>query len=108
MPVPEIAPDDGRAVARLFFFFDHGAAHVITALRTDRVRRDRGAALRAVSQLLGLLVIVSPAAASFLVRLSSLGDGHNGRVVRGQESGPGAMHQTLQPPKANHFRPSGV
>jgi len=49
----------------------------MAAVGADRVRRDGVAALRAIGQLLGLFMIVGPAAAGLLIRLSSLGDGHD-------------------------------
>jgi hypothetical protein len=49
----------------------------MTALGANGVRGHGLAALGAIGQLLGMLLIVSPAAAGFLVRLSSLRDGHD-------------------------------
>jgi hypothetical protein len=61
----------------LFFRFDHGAAHVVAAFGADGVRGHCLTALGTVRQLLGMLLIVRTAAAGFLVRLSSLRDGHD-------------------------------
>jgi hypothetical protein len=49
----------------------------VTALGTDSVRGDSLTTLGTVGQLLGMLLIVGPTAAGFLVRLSSLRDGHD-------------------------------
>ncbi len=62
---------------KLLFHFYNRAPHVITALRANGVRRHGLAALRAVGELLGRFMIVSPATAGFLIRLSSLRDGHD-------------------------------
>jgi hypothetical protein len=59
-----------------FFRLHNRPAHVVPALGTDGVSRHGGTALRAVGQLPGRFVIVRPAAAGFLVRLSPFGDGH--------------------------------
>src|SRR5262245_19732340 len=61
----------------LLFFLHHCPSHVMAAVVADGVRRDGVAALRAIGQLLGLFMIVGPAAAGLLIRLSSLGDGHD-------------------------------
>lgn len=66
----------GRICYLLFFLFDDGAAHVVAAVRADVVRGHRVAALGAVGELLGLLMIVSAAAPGFLIRLTSLRNGH--------------------------------
>ena len=60
----------------LFLNLDHGAPHVVAAFGADGVRGHGLAALRAVGKLLGRFVIVGPAAAGFLIRLSSLRDCH--------------------------------
>ncbi len=41
---------------------DNSSAHIVAALRADRVRRHGSAALRAETSLLGLLVMMAPAA----------------------------------------------
>lgn len=62
---------------RLLFLLHHRPTHVVAAVGADCVRRDGVAALRAVGQLLGFLMIVGPPAAGLLIRLSSLRDGHD-------------------------------
>jgi hypothetical protein len=68
----------GRSSAgsKLLFDFDNLTSHVVTAVRADHVRGHRGAALRAVGQLLGLLGVVGPPAARPGIRVSALGYGH--------------------------------
>lgn len=65
------------ASGRLFFGLDHRAAAVVTAIRTDRVRGNRRAALGAVFELLGANGVVSPATAGSGVRVFPLGNSHD-------------------------------
>jgi hypothetical protein len=57
--------------------FDDRAAHVVAAIRADHVRRDGRAALRAVMQLLRLLLIVGPAGTGAGITLTALWYGHD-------------------------------
>jgi len=72
MPKCAFPTDRSRLCGR----FDDRAAHIEAALRANRVRGDRIAALRAVGQLLGLDRVMGTAAASAGIRLTSLGNGH--------------------------------
>lgn len=65
----------GAGKLRLFGLHD-GPAQIVPAVRANRVRGDRLAAVGAAHQLTGLLGIVRPAAAGAGVAVFSLGDGH--------------------------------
>src|SRR5262249_19878464 len=70
-------PNRLKPELQLLCFFHDRPPHVMATVGADCVRGDGVPALRAIGQLLGLFVIVGAAAASFLVRLSSLRDGHD-------------------------------
>src|SRR5437868_5692743 len=78
---PDAAQSDTQTLRTLgtypsLFGFHHGSPHVMPTLGADCVCRHRGTALRAECQLLGRFMIVRPAAAGLLVRLSPFWDGH--------------------------------
>ena len=60
----------------VFFVLDDGPTLVIAALGTNRVRRDGTAALRAVTDLAALDVVVGASLAASAVGVFSLGDSH--------------------------------
>lgn len=80
---PIVADFDGprsRPRTELFggvFGFDDRAAHVVAAIRADHMRRNRGAALRAIMQLLRLLLIVGPTGTGTGITLTTLWYGHD-------------------------------
>ena len=70
---------DSAYVSLLDWNFDDFAAHVVAALRTDDMRRQGIAALRAKRQLFGMLGVMRTAPAGSRIRLPSLGYSHSGK-----------------------------
>jgi hypothetical protein len=74
---PSRGGECGGANGRLgLFHFDHVAAHIPTTGRTDHVRRQPGAALRAKRQLAGLLEVMRTTRASARIRMFALRYSH--------------------------------
>jgi len=61
---------------RRVFRLDDDATHVVAALRANHMRRDGRTAFRAIMQLLGLLLIVSPTGAGTGITLTAFRYGH--------------------------------